>query len=131
MGAIQQPTAAMGPYGTEIRKESFYLTVSAPTVTFYAQLHGDQGVRVPVSHAKHLLAALDQVTGHRGWREWNGTPSTGNVAVTPDGDHLVIVFDASVHEQKWADEEGADSSISTEVAYWDVADLRAQLAPYA
>ncbi|UQA95646.1 hypothetical protein [Streptomyces halobius] len=127
MGAIQQPTTAMGPYKTEIRRESFYLTVTGPTAELRAERVDRDTMRVPVADVPCILAALDQVTGHLAWREWTGAPRTGTVAVTRDGDSLLIRPGAPVYDQRWDDEQGDDTNVMTEVAYEDVDDLRAQL----
>ncbi|NGO67871.1 hypothetical protein [Streptomyces boncukensis] len=131
MGAIQEPTTAMGPYRTEIRGESFYLTVYGPTETLGARRVDRHALSVPAAHAPHILAALEQVTAHKGWKDWNGTPRTGAVTVTREGDDLILRVDEPVYPQEWNDEDGADTSLSTEIAYWDVDDLREQVARYA
>ncbi len=131
MGAIQEPTPAMGPYRTEIRGESFYLNVSGPTATLAARRDDRDTLRVPVDHVPHLLATFDQVTAHNGWRDWSGTPRTGAATVTPDGAELLLRTDQPVYVQDWDDEDGTDTSIQTEIAYEDVDDLRTQLTAYA
>ncbi|MBA0053466.1 hypothetical protein E0L36_22080 [Streptomyces sp. AJS327] len=131
MGAIQEPTTTMGPYRTEIRSESFYLTVSGPTATPGARRVDRQTLSVPAAHAPFILAALDQVTAHNGWKDWNGTRRTGAITVTRDGDELLLRVDEPVYAQEWNDEDRADTSVSTEIGYEDVGDLREQVKPCA
>lgn len=128
MGAQQEPTEAMGPYRTEIRGESFYLTVSGPTAEFFPERVDRHTLRVPPVHTGYLLAALDQVTAHRGWTDWSGTPREGGITVSRgDGNVLELVLPLPVYAQAWNDEDGRDTSLSTEIEYADVADLRAQI----
>ncbi|MEU0181454.1 hypothetical protein ABZ312_09720 [Streptomyces sp. NPDC006207] len=127
MGAIQEPTPAMGPYRTEVRRESFYLTAHGPTEGFAARRVDAHALRVPADHAPLILAALDQVTGHNAWQAWAGTSRTGRLVVTPDDGDLLLRTDQPVYDQAWDDEEGKHSSVSTEIEYADVDDLRQQL----
>ncbi|MFJ3100358.1 hypothetical protein [Streptomyces sp. NPDC086835] len=127
MGAQQEPTEAMGQYRTEIRGESFYLTVSGPTAEFAPERVDRHVLRIPVDHARHILAALDQVTAHKGWTDWTGTPRTDALTVGRVGDVLELHLPGAVYAQSWDDEDGRDTSISTEIAYADVAHLRALL----
>lgn len=131
MGAIQQATPGMGPYGTEIRRESFYLTVSGPSAQLEAQAVDGRTLRVPVGHTRYLLASLQQVTEHLGWRDWDGVPRTGGIELTRDGDDLTLRLPQPVHVQRYDDATGADTSISTEIEYQDVSALREALAAFA
>ncbi|MEU9576297.1 hypothetical protein [Streptomyces chilikensis] len=56
MGAIQEPTEAMGPYRVEIRGESFYLTRvdCAPDLR-----KGHHEAAIPATDVPTLIAALD------------------------------------------------------------------------
>ncbi|MFI6179798.1 hypothetical protein ACIA8R_29935 [Nonomuraea sp. NPDC051191] len=78
MGAIQQPTPAMGPYRVETRSQSFYLTAPKDRLTNTATTWS-----IPATDVPSVLAALDQVVGppHQGYSAWvtNGRPVTGVV----------------------------------------------------
>lgn len=131
MGAIQQPTAAMGPYGVEIRCESFYLTSMEPTATTGAQRLGRHVLRIPIEHRPYVLAALDQVTQHTGWKDWegsDGTSRTDGVLVTVETGQLLLHTPLPVYEQSWTDQHGGDSSVSVEIEYRDLAALQQALA---
>ncbi|MEU9044117.1 hypothetical protein AB0D63_20920 [Kitasatospora sp. NPDC048343] len=86
MGAIQQPTRAMGPYAVEIRSESFYLTRTEAEVCTAPNRH--EAV-VPASDLPYLAAAFRQVSSHKAWRlrEWaDGDPSDTSWALPLDGE---------------------------------------------
>jgi hypothetical protein len=129
----------MGPYSTEVRSRSFYLTRTdspAGTVT----LHGRYEVTVPVTDAPAILAALDQVTGHPQWSRWQ-RPTEGDEADTtwtlpPDGDGpaadpewAVTVYGGSLTIRgPWIVHHEADRHLlDAEIAYWDVTPLRSAL----
>lgn len=131
MGAIQEPTADMPPWSVEIRRESFYLTAFGPAGELAPERVDDHALRFPVDHAPRLLSALDQVTGHQGWKEWTGTPRADAVTLVRDGDVLELRLPEPVYAQVWDDTDGHDTSVSTEIEYAHVEHLRAQLAAHA
>lgn len=136
MGAIQEPTPAMGPYRVEIRSESFYLNrsdASAGVVTRPSRYEAT----VPVTDAPQILAALDQVTGHPQWKRWprpaegeqpdtswtfppdkQGPAADAHWTVTVDGDRLSIRGPWVVYH------ESHRNLLGTELCYWDVSQLR-------
>lgn len=139
MGAIQEPTPAMGPYHVEIRGESFYLNradASADVVTQVSRYE----VTVPVADAPLLQAAFDQVTGHPQWQRWprpaqgeqpdttwtlppdkQGPPADTHWTVTVDGDRLRIRGPWVVYH------EVHRNLLGTELAYADMTELRKAL----
>jgi hypothetical protein len=131
MGAIQKPTAAMGSYGVELRRESFYLTAAGPAAELVAQRVDSHVLRVPVDHAPPILAALDQVTSaHRGWKDWTGTPRADAITVVRTGDWLDLHLPLPVYAQEFDDADCQDASVSTEIEYADVDHLRSLLAEH-
>lgn len=130
MGAVQEPTPGMGPYRTEIRRESFRLTVAGPTAQLPARRTDRHTLCLPLAHAPHVLAALDQVTDHPAWQRWPGTPRTRGVVVTVDGDVLVMRTPHPVYADQLSDDAGNDTVIVTELDFADIDALRAQLHPH-
>lgn len=134
MGAIQVPTPAMGPYRVEIRSESFYLThVDAP-----AQYHlGRFEILVPASDAPKILAALDQVTSHQAWMQWQ-RPTEGELRNTswtldPDGAGLAPTRWTVTPDQAALNISGPwvvyyeHQSLQAEIPYEAVSELREAL----
>lgn len=128
MGAIQEPTSYMGPYGVEVRRESFYLTVTGDHGE-YDHIDGDPNtLRVPADHVPHVLASLDQVTGHLAWKHWTRTGKHRQGAVIAEAtDHLLLRFEDAVHLEPREYDNKKYLLASTEIRYDDVEDLRAQL----
>ncbi|MFF4385598.1 hypothetical protein ACFY0G_02210 [Streptomyces sp. NPDC001552] len=133
MGAIQEPTPEMGPYRTEIRGESFWLTVKEPTATFDVQRLDDHTMRVPTAHVPYVMASLYQVFGHKAFRDWyeqhpaergEQWPEHPAVTVTRDGEHLLLALTGKVYPKSWDDEDGKDSAIGTEIPFRDMEILR-------
>lgn len=139
MGAIQQPTPAMGPYHVEMRSESFYLTrADADPGTMSAP--GRYEAKVPAGDVPALLASLDQVTEHPWWEKWErpvdgaepdtswalppgseGPLADAHWTVTSDGDAILI-------KGPWIVWYEPDRSIATtEICYRDLAELREAL----
>ncbi|MER7477404.1 hypothetical protein ABTX60_07075 [Streptomyces sp. NPDC126510] len=136
MGALQEPTAAMGPYRVEIRGESFYLNrIDAPAGVVTQP--GRYEVTVPVADAPQIPAALDQVTGHPQWQRWTrpaqgeqpdtswtlppdkqGPAADSHWTVTVDGDRLHIRGPWVVHH------EVHRNLLGTELGYRDMTELR-------
>lgn len=132
MGAIQEPTPEMGPYRTEIRGESFWLTVKEPTATFDVQRLDDHTMRIPAAHVPYVMASIYQVCGHPAFAAWHDKqpawidqdPREPAVTVTRDGEHLLVALPGKVYPKSWDDEDGQDSAIGTEIPFWDLNDLR-------
>ncbi|WP_414167249.1 hypothetical protein ACMATS_06455 [Streptoverticillium reticulum] len=96
MGAIQQPTKAMGPYRIEIRSESFYLTRTDAKGCASPDRHT---ATVPASDAPALIASFAQVASHPAWkrREWaGGDPTDTTWTLPPDGQGEAPSHDWSV-----------------------------------
>lgn len=60
MGAVLEPTPAMGRYSTEARGESFYLAAH-PGPRFQTR---PDGAAVAIGDVPAVLAALDQIRDH-------------------------------------------------------------------
>jgi hypothetical protein len=132
MGAIQEPTSDMGPYGVEVRRESFYLNATGDPGE-YNHVDGEPDtLSLPADHVPYVLAALDQVTGHAAWKEWSktGTHRQGAVAAHV-GDHLVLRFQDTVYLEPREHDGMKYLLASTEVEYADVDHLRSLLAEHA
>lgn len=127
MGAIQQATADMLPYSTEIHSESFRLTAAGPQSEFQVRRVGRNHLGVPAADVSKIVAALDRVMAHRTWREWDGTRRRGVMMVRLDGDRLVIRTVTPVYAEAWDDENGSDAAVSVEIEYADVESFRARL----
>jgi hypothetical protein len=69
MGAIQESTPDMGPYRTEIRGESFYLSRVGEGARHLSRYE----LRVPAQEIPAFLAALKQATDHLGYRRWEAS----------------------------------------------------------
>ncbi|GGZ73209.1 hypothetical protein ACFOOM_00960 [Streptomyces echinoruber] len=140
MGAIQEPTPAMGPYWVEIRGESFYLTRGNAPAGVVTQ-PGRHEVVVPAGDAPHILAALDQVAAHPQWQRWprpaegeqpdtswtrapggQGPAADPHWTVTLDGDRLHLRGPWVVYH------ETHRHLLGTELCYRDVPQLRDALA---
>lgn len=128
MGAIQEPTRAMGPYATEIRRESFYLTcIAGATGAAGPNRINEQTLRIPASHAAFLLAALDQVRAHLGWQSWQmtGQAERQGITVTRDGDYLLLGIPCpEVYDQQLSN---GTVAVTAEIEYRDVSDLSHKL----
>lgn len=75
----------MGPYGVEIRSESFYLNRTEAGGCTVPSRH--EAV-VPAADLTYLAAAFEQVRGHKAWRlrEWAaGDPTDTSWTLPPDG----------------------------------------------
>ncbi|MFE0877301.1 hypothetical protein ACFW4X_21000 [Streptomyces smyrnaeus] len=137
MGTIQQPTPEMGPYSTEVRRESFYLNRANNDAHGVVHRVNRYAVTLPSADRAALLATLAQVTGHRAWKEWqksNPAPLDPEWLLPPDGS-------APTPPGEWTVERDNDTItlrgpwlvhadheyMNTEIAYESVTALRAAL----
>jgi hypothetical protein len=76
MGAILEPTADMGAWSVEVRRESAYLNGGEVHThrTRAADVHdgNDLGFAVQVSDASHVAAALNQIVENPGYAGYAG-----------------------------------------------------------
>ncbi|MFE6305052.1 hypothetical protein [Nocardiopsis sp. NPDC057823] len=128
MGAIQEPSPAMGGWGVECRSESAYLSDDIP--------EGDgpgrftvrpDGVALPIKHLHHLLACVDLA-----WDWWirNGTGEIGDgwtTQVTRDGDTVVITGIRTAPSLAYAHEQGLTTVHMLEPTYAELPDLHRKL----
>lgn len=89
MGAVLEPTTAMGPYTTEARRESFYLGNHPEHPRLRPR---PDGVALPAADVPAVLASLDQVEAHlRLASPYEPTPQADDeIAVYRDDDHVVL-----------------------------------------
>ncbi|MEV5136261.1 MULTISPECIES: hypothetical protein [Streptomyces] len=139
MGAIQQPTPAMGPYIVEMRTESFYLTrTDADPACTAAPARYE--AKVPAEDVPALLASFEQVMDHPWWEKWErpdeGAEPDTSWALPPSGDgplpdtHWTVEAegDAITIKGPWIVWYEPDRSImTTELCYRDLAELREAL----
>lgn len=129
MGAIQEPTPAMGPYRTEVRRESFYLygDTSSTQASDGPKRVDEHTLRVPAEHVANVLAALDQVRSHASWQMWRetGEHERQGITISRQGDHVLLRIPCDwVYEQQVSD----GVSVTAEIEYRDVTDLYGKLA---
>lgn len=116
MGAILQPTHAMGAWTVETRRESAYV-------------HGDTLVRrghgfaIPLADRPQVLAAVDQIMASNAYAEWNATATTDNRRLwnaSSHGDRLRLAGPGIFY----GGYDGPWSAGSVELRYEGLADLR-------
>ncbi|MUL39622.1 hypothetical protein FZ103_00240 [Streptomonospora sp. PA3] len=128
MGAILTSTDAMGEWGVEVRRESFY--VNDPTGVDEPGRFAvrDDGLAVDAADVPYLLACLDRVDA---WREEHTPDSLGevrDVAVRRDGDQVVIVGDVGAASLDYLRDAGHAATDALELTYAEVPVLRSALA---
>lgn len=142
MGGILEPTGEMGPFSTEVRRESFYWNRSGEG----GRRLDRYSAQMPAEDVPAFLAALDQVTSQGRWTDWQDAgarePLEGTSWVLPPDeegeapypDWVVTRQDASiVIRGPWIVGPGdgampGENLVYGEIAYSDVEALRRALA---
>lgn len=123
MGAILEPTAAMGPYSTEARGESFYLGTHPEDPRMRPR---PDGVALPAGDVPAVLAALDQIRGHLANAPGLDPGPAGDAPrVYRDGDLVVLAGESGGWLHVYGRDRARTSTV--EIAYGRVAELRAAL----
>ncbi|WP_394620932.1 hypothetical protein JNUCC0626_18105 [Lentzea sp. JNUCC 0626] len=127
MGFLLEGTEAAGPFGVEVRGESFYVSTAPDALVLSAKRNADGTARfgVPTSALAQFLAAVDQALDHQAARGAK-LADTDPWVITQEGDDVVIggpviTFGADATERRPVQ--------SVELVYGDAHWLVRALAP--
>ncbi|MEU6034029.1 hypothetical protein ABZ801_01325 [Actinomadura sp. NPDC047616] len=115
MGGVLEPTPAMGPYGVEVRRESFYL--GGPSGRMVVET---ERWSVPQDDVSAVFAALEQVVSHRAYREAGLNGQGRPFEVSRADDRVTVVGPGALYP---CDHDEPCPYSTVELEYRDVSEL--------